>query len=509
MTYLARIVHDLETRFQIEIHGDYSSKEIIKSIRFVDKNDINISYLTPNILYLANYEGLQTHALYGNILFVGCKDQAPKQESLYIAEELDLYDVYNAISECLLASQQVQTHKDNLFQILFSGKGLETLLQSAYKIINNPIVVCDSSYSVLASYPPVSDERNFEFKNSRLTLSPAKASNMSENNITDYIYHSVYPFVAQIEDYPFSWIFESIRISRAVVGYICIRCTERELDEDDLELVHALTQMISIQLQKGSDYMNPHGAKYDIFFKELFLRHYDDNEAVGKHLLFLGLKPKTYFYIVACSFLDPSYKLLSTHYYCQQLSSILSDSVTGVYGTHFVTLITTSKADYFDDSTLNRFTTFLNMNHMVATTSYIYENLLDSVFYFEQCTSQLAHQLVTYHESPLAYYKDHYVKHLIELSTHPENIVASVHPSIKFMLEYDTQNHTDYFSTLETYFNENRSAPATAKALFIHKSTLFYRFNKMTSLFQIDFDDKDSLFAYEYSIKVLRILGFA
>ena len=44
----------------------------------------------------------------------------------------------------------------------------------------------------------------------------------------------------------------------------------------------------------------------------------------------------------------------------------------------------------------------------------------------------------------------------------------------------------------------------TSLTLFIHKSTLFYRFDKMKQIFGIRLDDKDALFAYEYSLKIMK-----
>ena len=91
-------------------------------------------------------------------------------------------------------------------------------------------------------------------------------------------------------DFPI--IFESIRIKRAVVGYICIRCMEKKYEEKDLEIIHSLTQMISIQLQKDDKYSNPSGIKYDMFLKDLFAKQFDGEEMARKHLSYLGMEPK-------------------------------------------------------------------------------------------------------------------------------------------------------------------------------------------------------------------------
>ncbi|WP_090299068.1 helix-turn-helix domain-containing protein [Pseudobutyrivibrio sp. ACV-2] len=73
------------------------------------------------------------------------------------------------------------------------------------------------------------------------------------------------------------------------------------------------------------------------------------------------------------------------------------------------------------------------------------------------------------------------------------------------MEAYDTKNGTEYLTTLKTYIQKNRSAPAAAEALHIHKSTFFYRIEKMKALFGIDITNPDDMFAYEISLKLMNI----
>lgn len=506
MAYLSGIIEEIKKAFDVKIHGNCQDRHTIDGIRFLTDNDTNISYLSPNILYLASFSKYGSQMLYGDILFIGCQEKTPVSDALSISEELDLIELYNVIEDVLLCYQQVEIHKQTLFRALHNGRGLDALLQTAYKFIQNPIVLCDSSYSVLSSYPEVSDDVNLEIRNHRLSLKSVFSENMKHNQITDHIYHSVYPFATKVDDYPYDWIFQSVRIKRAVIGYVCIRCIEREYTDADLDLIHSLTQMISIQLQKDDSYRNPQGIKYDMFLKDLFAGHFDNEETVREQLSFLGVKPGSYYYLVICSFCNPSMKLMADHYYIQQLSSILPDSITGVFGNRFVTLVSTPEMKTLIEKQESRLETFLTMNHMIATVSYLYDTLKDSSAYFAQCNSLISKKLITYNEHPIIYYRDHYFSLVVDALQNKELLSASIHPAIKFMQKHDRANHTEYLHTLEVFFDHNRNAQATANALFIHKSTLFYRFDKMRQLFGIQLNDKDALFSYEYSLRLLKIL---
>ena len=142
---------------------------------------------------------------------------------------------------------------------------------------------------------------------------------------------------------------------------------------------------------------------------------------------------------------------------------------------------------------------------MLSAVSYSFDQLYSASIYAKQCHSLLSDYIVSYTEHPIIFYEDYYLKHLINLTGQPLAVKASIHPAINDMIRNDKEQGTEYIYTLQTYFQNNRSMSATAKALFIHKSTLFYRFDKMNQLFEIDINDPNKLFAYEYSLKILQL----
>ena len=60
--------------------------------------------------------------------------------------------------------------------------------------------------------------------------------------------------------------------------------------------------------------------------------------------------------------------------------------------------------------------------------------------------------------------------------------------------------------TLRTYISCGRSASAASEQLHIHKSTFFYRMNKIAEILDVDIYDADRLFAYEFSFRMMDYL---
>ena len=62
-------------------------------------------------------------------------------------------------------------------------------------------------------------------------------------------------------------------------------------------------------------------------------------------------------------------------------------------------------------------------------------------------------------------------------------------PKLLKIREYDKINKSEFYDTLDLYLKNDKNAAKTAKDLFIHRSTLFYRLDKIRELFDIELED--------------------
>ena len=75
------------------------------------------------------------------------------------------------------------------------------------------------------------------------------------------------------------------------------------------------------------------------------------------------------------------------------------------------------------------------------------------------------------------------------------------------ILEYDKLNNTDLMETLFCYLNHSLHHQETAAALFIHKSTLKYRINKLESIFQSTLDNPNLIAEIMIAKNIGNLLG--
>ncbi len=102
-------------------------------------------------------------------------------------------------------------------------------------------------------------------------------------------------------------------------------------------------------------------------------------------------------------------------------------------------------------------------------------------------------QIVTYQEVKLPY----------SLSLLREKAAADVsHDALATLREYDAAHDTDMFETLASYLVHGSNATATARTLFIHRSTLLYRLERIEELTGVSLDDPDERFLLELSFRL-------
>ena len=70
---------------------------------------------------------------------------------------------------------------------------------------------------------------------------------------------------------------------------------------------------------------------------------------------------------------------------------------------------------------------------------------------------------------------------------------------------YDAENNTELYHTLEVYLQLERNVVQTAKTLFIHRSTLFYRLDRIRKLVELDLDKESERLYLQLSFLLNRM----
>lgn len=523
MAYIKNVMEKIESHFQIKVLGNVPEDGMVVSVMFLSAGDMEKEVLDEQFLYLGQYSEYKELSAKGHVLLLNTPEKTvnskngalsgntPYSDYLYITQDLPIQEVFNVIQDEMIRYHQIQLKKEEFFRALHQNTGLNEIIKIAHSYIDNLISVCDNSFSIIGCYPPLDDDRNLERRNGKLYLKSPFFKNMIDSKLTNQIYQSHKPFIAKVEVFPYDWVFSGIRINHAIVGYICVRGIVRPFMDEDLELIHVLSRVLSIAMQKNNAYQNPTGLKYEYFLGDLLSGQFDNYDFIEQRMTQLGHPIQSYYHVLVLQFMDPAGKHPSPKYYYDQILTMFPRCMVVLFQDFITILLPSTDTTLANETQLDRFESFLQLNDMLASVSFPFNDIVETPKYYRQALAlfELPQSSVTQSDAEcpnIIDYRSHYLEHVFSLASNKELLHASIHPHITAILEYDNKHHTEYIKTLQTYLYSNRNAVATAKELHIHKSTFFYRLTKMSELFGFDMNDGKLLFAYDYSFRLIHFL---
>lgn len=87
------------------------------------------------------------------------------------------------------------------------------------------------------------------------------------------------------------------------------------------------------------------------------------------------------------------------------------------------------------------------------------------------------------------------------------SLMQYVSHAVTEMMEYDQRHKTQYYETLRVYMRNRMRATSTAEEMFIHKTTLNYRLDKIKELFGVDWEDPIKLLQLLNSLYIIEYLA--
>lgn len=507
MAYLKNILKHLKIEFSIYIE-DYLDQDIrIENVQYLIPGTVRSVALQPMTLYIGDFAEFSPLIQEGIFLYLDAPADVPMvSHAAYIHHSPDVPALLNAIQNLLYKSHLSNMQKEEMFQILHAGYGVQSILDTARAALQNPLTMCTTSFSVIAVSPKDDLHKSFEIYNEKSYLKKQSIEYMRKNRVIEQLFHSSGPIITSFDDdIGTDYVFCSIRINRSAVGYLCLRCSVRPYTAEDLAFLTDVAKILSIEMQKDDFYNHRAGITYEYFMRDLVEQNITSPDFALHRMEQLGRPPCPYFWIMILAFSDESVNKLNSQYYIDQLIGIFRGSICFNYKGNLVVLLNSRYTDPFYKCDRHKFDHFLQLNRLYAAVSYRYEEILNTHLHYRQALF-LLRKIDRRTGTDIIFYGEAYQHHLFSLIANQPLLKAMLHPDILTLLRHDAEHNTDYIITLQSYFANNRNALKAANALHIHKSTFFYRIGKIHSLTGLDLEDETRLFAYELSFYLAEYL---
>ncbi|MDD3401947.1 MAG: helix-turn-helix domain-containing protein [Hespellia sp.] len=496
-----------------QIFGQLNSDNDLINIRILSKKQ---KYFEPSTLYLTSTEQMPSPGSKGAFtLFCYGKsiDFSLYQNSAfnitYFGADVRPDELFNTSLENLTELQQVTSGMHILLNALFSGNGLQYLVDTAAHLFENPIYVVDLQHKYLAiSSGIVPDNDFFREESASGYISEAGIISIRNNRLDEKVRQNKTAYYYVNEIVQKGMLIDAVHIQGIEIGHVMMMESEHPFREFDQDFFHRFCELVSIELQKDSAYANNKGVMYSYFLADL-LKNPEENVAqVAQRLTNLGYNLKEYLYILAIP--STSYHSSNTRLdvITNHLRTILTSSIYAIYEDSIVFLISKERYSGVSDYELNRLTDFLKANQLKAGFSNFFESLSDAPRFYRQALKAVSLGTKLNDPSPLCNYSDYYMYEMLELYEKSDaEIRFLIHPGLMQLYYYDHEKNSDLLHTLREYLEYPGQPAKVAANLNIHKNTLLYRMGKIKDITGCQFECGADYMNFNFSFNIMEYLN--
>lgn len=384
---------------------------------------------------------------------------------------------------------------------------LQQLCDLAYRILGNPVFVCDMAHTILAytrcvkvsdplwSYNIVQGtlERNTLFQDREVSI-------VHENSITQ---QSPVLVEDSYQDYP--RLIKTLNSKNSAVGVMVVTSYFKPFDDYDRDLVELIASFMLPIMERERFSLSAGEKSVEIFFRQLLEGAQYSSELVNKRLQVLNYPIQQYIYVL-CICEQREVKPPrngSIHSLLEQFSRI-SGCHTFLYNTTLV-CIYGGESDITDwNVQAQQLTGILKKEGLLAGISRRVESIHHLREYYGQARDVLEIGRKLVREETLYFLYDSYSSFLLLQCVPEEELSHYCHQNILSLWEYDQTHNTELCITLQVYLEQAKSLSKAADILYIHRNTVRYRIHKCMELMKTDFEDGNDIFTYILSLRILE-----
>ena len=475
--------------------------------------------LEPNILYIcysAQIPLIEDDSVY-HFLCHALEDEStladklklcyPNSNFLLLRYSGGIEKLFDKTSKIFLAETRYISQVSQLLAIFDQKKGLQFLVDEAYRMAHAPIIIVDTSYRILAIYDDQYAEDEFDLKEQR------EIGYITEYNIKrmkrDYVYEQLRSssekmIFTKAADSKYFWLDMLVRVHGIEVAEIGILEYEHPFSRYDFEFFNFFKQLVTWEMEKNSSFLPTSASMHSTFLSELLEQKFTSRESIERRRKMLRWKESNYHYVLTVSAAGHKNFHNKAEIIAQQVTGILPDCYWAITNSLVFLIIA-------DDEKLEPFlpgsplSQLFERNHIQGILSNCFSDLKQMKKYFDQTAAVLEFHHLADTDIPIHFYADYSIFHMAKIVSETNELKDFYHPLIQMIKETDRTNHTKYLDTLREYLIHIDNPSLCAQNLCIHKNTFFYRMNKLRELFSIDLSDGLVRMRLLFTLELMRL----
>jgi len=410
--------------------------------------------------------------------------------------------LYATVSEIFWKYQRWETR---LYKLLPAQDSLQKQLEASYPLVYAPLFVCGKNGSVLAHIE--------ENQNGSYDISSAFSGNSSpldqlfanKKFQADWLKPQK-AFETVVSAYENSWPCYYRRLQDeegAYLGYLLLIGTHASFSESDKFVVNYLGDVLESSLNKMTELRGRQLWEGSYLFKNMLngvpLSHAEFTHRLNEQ----GLAGHRFCCVRLA--LKQSSLSLPVESICWHINAGMKNVYATVFDSSIVLFLKLSKSTYFLNELPEQVNSFIKNGNFCAGVSHTFSAVRDTKHYYLQACKALDMGTRAHPEKDCYFFSDYALHYILNQNADTQPARTLCMEGIKMLKDLDQTNGSEYCRTLKTYFKNGMNLQKTANELFIHRSTLTYRLNRIRSEAKIDLDDYQSRLYAMMSLELFEL----
>ncbi|GEM_PF-2446501 len=444
------------------------------------------------------YENETTVICYGN-----ASEYQPvtnKGGLIIIKEDISPFEIMNELLEIF---RFYETWELKVLNILQNEPNIEELMKVTYDIFESPLLLLDAQFQCISRIgydEALPGYQSFEENNSK-ELSLSAMSTFFNNK--DPMMNNRDIMLIEIMDLQF--LAKNLFVNNEYAGSITVVYNELPYTSGQKILLSYFSEFLEKALE---DTNSATSSDYNI------LRTIFSNIICGLPIEsslrnYVKSFKETQEFICLLGKLNNRFSQIPPEYVSRKLESIFPKSISFEYQSRVICFIDSSQFatnseslhEYIKEHIFN----LTNSIDIKVGLSDSFTNLYDARQYYNQANAAIVNGVIMNPEESIYYFTDYA---LIEMITSMQNAfpLELYFPSgLKALFEHDEHSKLSYVETLKTYLKCNMSVSKTAYELFVHRSTLLERLERIDKILGLDLQNPDVRLQIQILLRAIEI----
>lgn len=455
----------------------------------------NQEILNPKYVYIINSKDFTSE-------LANCKEQSfivlNSAESriidslasiIYITDNSSFYDIFDIVQKVF---EDNFNWAEKLQSAVINGEDLDSLCKISMPYFNNPVFVHSPQNYILGNSGWIEGMSPWDYDEStgrKLVsadlINDFKVDNEYINTLTT-VGADIYS--GNIRGFRCAYVnlYNDMGDSE---GRLCINELLSPLKPGQLHAMEYLAKLINYSIQQQKVIENNAVKPFESLLKQILSGEKKDPADYAKTFERQGWNTNDRFICIklSLSVLDSSTKSVIS--ICNLIKNTFKGSVAFWFEDDIFAILNLTILNEPLNNCIPKLSLIIRECLLRAGISNEFEDIINLKKYYKQSDFALQYGIKKEPNIWCHTFDDIALNYISDTASNELGIEFICSPKLLKIREYDKINKSEFYDTLDLYLKNDKNAAKTAKDLFIHRSTLFYRLDKIRELFDIELED--------------------